>query len=128
VIDAHAAGYNITGDPRPAVTAYVAQHQINEGTYPSLAALVHSIAQQVTQYGSISKMPVDQVGNTRNDMYLASEAARFPATHALVSTSGLDVDAWHTAWHDASESRETLVYSWPYFLRTARQLLPTRQL
>jgi len=77
VIGAHAAGYNVLGDPRPAVTAYVAQHQINEGTYPSLAVLVADIAKQVTQYGSIAKMPLDQVSNTRNDMYLASEAIRF---------------------------------------------------
>ena len=77
IIGAKAAGYNVLGNPRPAVTAYVAQHQINEGTFPSLAALVNDIAKQVTQYGSIAKMPVDQVGNTRNDMYLVSEAIRF---------------------------------------------------
>jgi PiT family inorganic phosphate transporter len=77
VINAHAAGYNIHGDPRPAVTAYVAQHEINGGTYPSLAALISDIAKQVNEYGSIAKMPLDQVGNTRNDMYLASEAIRF---------------------------------------------------
>ena len=77
VIGAKAAGYNVLGDPRAAVTAYVAQHQINEGTYPSLAVLVSDIGKQVTQYGSIAKMPTDQVGNTRNDIYLASEAIRF---------------------------------------------------
>ena len=77
IIGAKAAGYNVLGNPRPAVTAYVAQHEINGGTYPSLAVLVNDIAKQVTQYGSIAKMPVDQVGNTRNDMYLASEAIRF---------------------------------------------------
>src|ERR1700688_864999 len=37
VIEAKAAGHNVAGNPRPAVTKYVAQHQINEGTYPSLA-------------------------------------------------------------------------------------------
>jgi PiT family inorganic phosphate transporter len=36
-----------------------------------------SFADQVNQYGSIAKMPADAVGNTRNDMYLASEAIRF---------------------------------------------------
>ena len=77
VISAKAAGYNVLGDPRPAVTPYVAQRQINEGTFPSLAVLVNDIAQQVYQYGSIAKMPTDQVGNTRNDMYLVSEAIRF---------------------------------------------------
>jgi len=77
VINAKAAGYNVLGDPRPAVTLYVARHQINEGTYPSLAVLVKNISDQVTQYGAIAKMPTDMVGNTRNDMYLASEAIRF---------------------------------------------------
>jgi PiT family inorganic phosphate transporter len=33
VISAKGAGHSIIGDPRPAVTAYVAQHKINEGTY-----------------------------------------------------------------------------------------------
>ena len=47
VIEQKAAGYNVLGNPRPAVTNYVAQHQINEGTYPSLAVLVRDIADQV---------------------------------------------------------------------------------
>ena len=47
VVEAKAAGYNVIGDPRPAVTNYVALHQINEGTYPSLAALMRDIAKQV---------------------------------------------------------------------------------
>ena len=31
----------------------------------------------MTEYGSLTKVPADAVGNTRNDMYLASEAIRF---------------------------------------------------
>jgi PiT family inorganic phosphate transporter len=93
VINSKAAGYNVIGDPRPAVTAYVAQHAINEGTFPSLAVLVNSISQQVTQYGSIAKMPADQVGNTRNDMYLASEAIRFLAKDDQAKLSADDVKA-----------------------------------
>jgi len=77
VIEQRASGYNVLGNPRPAVTAYVASHEINEGTYPSLAALVRDISDQVTKYGSLAKMPADAVGNTRNDMYLVSEAIRF---------------------------------------------------
>ena len=76
VIDAHAVGYAITGDPRPAVTEYVHAHKISEGTYPSLSVLVKQVADQVQQYGSISKTPSDKVQNVRNDMYLASEALR----------------------------------------------------
>ena len=76
VIQAKAAGYDVLGNPRPAVTAYVSKHEINEGTYPSLAVLVREIDKQVKEYGSLSKIPAAAVGNTRNDMYLASEALR----------------------------------------------------
>ena len=92
VIGAKAAGYNILGDPRPAVTAYVAQHKINEGTYPSLAVLVGDIAKQVADYGSIARMPVDKVGNTRNDMYLASEAIRFLMKDKESDLSAAEID------------------------------------
>ena len=79
VISAKAGGHQILGNPRPAVTNYVAQHQINEGTYPSLAVLVTDISRQVKEYGSLAKVPAENVGNTRNDMYLVSEALRFLA-------------------------------------------------
>jgi len=77
VIERQASGFNILGNPRPAVTNYVSHRQINEGTYPSLAVLVHDITKQVEEYGSLARIPAEAVGNTRNDMYLASEAIRF---------------------------------------------------
>jgi PiT family inorganic phosphate transporter len=77
VIATKGAGYNVLGNPRPAVTLYVSQHKINEGTYPSLAVLVADIAKQVSDHGSLAKMPAELVSNVRNDMYLASEAIRF---------------------------------------------------
>jgi len=77
VVEAKAAGYSVLGDPRPAVTNYLTSHQINGGTYPSLAVLIRDIAKQVQSYGAIALIPAAQVGNTRNDMYLTSEAIRF---------------------------------------------------
>jgi PiT family inorganic phosphate transporter len=77
VIEQEASGYSVLGNPRPAVTAYVSSHGLTEGTFPSLAALVRDIADQVTKYGSLARIPMDTVGNTRNDMYLTSEAIRF---------------------------------------------------
>jgi len=77
VIARKGLGHSIYGDPRPAVTLYVSRRKINEGTYPSLSVLVKDIARQVEEYGSFSKVPAEAVGNTRNDMYLASEAIRF---------------------------------------------------
>jgi inorganic phosphate transporter, PiT family len=77
VIAANGAGHSIIGDPRPAVTQYVGQHTLSEGSYPSLAVLVKDVGDQVQKYGSLSKVPAEAVGNTRNDMYLTSEAIRF---------------------------------------------------
>src|SRR5262245_41903302 len=77
VIQKKAEGHSVMGNPRPAVTVYVSQRRINEGTYPSLAVLVNEIAAQVAQHGTLSRFPAEAVGNTRNDMYLASEAIRF---------------------------------------------------
>src|SRR6476660_3300146 len=77
VIAAKGAGHSIIGDPRPAVTQYVAAHKITEGTYPSLSVLVKDVGDQVQKYGSLKKVPAEAVGSTRNDMYLTSEAIRF---------------------------------------------------
>ena len=77
VVAAKGAGHSIIGDPRPAVTRYVSQHKIEEGTYPSLAVLVKDVGDQVQKYGTLDKVPAEVVGNTRNDMYLTSEAIRF---------------------------------------------------
>lgn len=72
-----AKGHSIIGDPRPAVTQYISSRQITGDTYPSLAVLVKDIDDQVAKYGAIARVPSELVGNTRNDMYLASEAVRF---------------------------------------------------
>jgi PiT family inorganic phosphate transporter len=76
IIDAKASGYAITGDPRPVVTGFVRDKKLEDGVYPSLAALVRDIAEQVRGYGSLANVPANRVNNTRNDMYLASEALR----------------------------------------------------
>jgi PiT family inorganic phosphate transporter len=39
--------------------------------------LVKDVGDQVQKYGSLNKVPAEVVGNTRNDMYLTSEAIRF---------------------------------------------------
>ncbi len=76
IVEAHGAGYNVIGDPRPAVTYYGPAHHIAESTYPSLAVRVKDNSDSVEQYGSVAKTPLDKVQNLRNDMYLASEAFR----------------------------------------------------
>ncbi len=76
IIDAKGAGYNVIGNPRPAVTTYVASHEFTDGTYPSLAVLIDGIQKEVAAYGSIEKIPANAASNTRNDMYLTSEAIK----------------------------------------------------
>jgi inorganic phosphate transporter, PiT family len=90
IVEAHGAGYNITGDPRPAVTEYIHAHTISEGTYPSLAVLTKQISDSVEQYGSVAKTPLDKVQNLRNDMYLASEAFRVLAKDKESELSAAD--------------------------------------
>lgn len=77
VIAKKGEGFSVLGNPRPAVSNYVSARKINEGTYPSLAVLVRDVAKQIDEYGSLAKVPAAAVGNTRNDMYLTSEAVRF---------------------------------------------------
>jgi PiT family inorganic phosphate transporter len=91
VIETRAAGASFAGNPRPAVTDYVAQRQINDNTFPSLAALIREIGDQVARYGSLAKLPAEAVGNTRNDMYLASEAIRFLMKDGQARLSASDI-------------------------------------
>jgi PiT family inorganic phosphate transporter len=93
VIASKAGGFQVLGNPRPAVTSYVATRAINEGTFPSLAVLVTDIAKQVSEAGSLAKVPSELVGNTRNDMYLVSEAIRFLAKDKEAELNADDVAA-----------------------------------
>jgi inorganic phosphate transporter, PiT family len=111
VIGQKAAGYNVLGNPRPAVTAYVSTRTINEGTFPSLAVLVKDISDEVTKYGSIAKMPTDQVGNARNDMYLASEAIRFLMKDKEADLSADDIKAL-TAYKQSLDAATKFIPTW----------------
>jgi inorganic phosphate transporter, PiT family len=111
VIEGKAAGYNVTGNPRPAVTNYVAEHQINEGTYPSLAVLIRDISDQVHQYGNLAKVPAEVVGNTRNDMYLVSEAIRFLMKDKEAELNSTDV-ATLNAYKGSLDSATKFIPIW----------------
>jgi inorganic phosphate transporter, PiT family len=111
VIAQKAAGYNVLGNPRPAVTAYVSSRTINEGTFPSLAVLVKDISDQVTKYGSIAKMPTDSVGNVRNDMYLASEAIRFLMKDKEADLSADDLKTLN-AYKQSLDSATKFIPTW----------------
>ena len=76
VLTAHAGGVIVTGDPRGAVTAYLADKQPSPQTVPALAAMVGDIDRQVSGYGTLAHVPAGATKNMRNDMYLTSEAIK----------------------------------------------------
>lgn len=90
VVDSKASGHRVLGDPRPVVTNYISRHELTEGTYPALASLIHTIGDQIQHYDEISQIPFAAVGNTRNDIYLASEAIRFLEKDKASELSGED--------------------------------------
>ena len=111
VVKGKAEGYQVLGNPRPAVTLYVAHHEITEGTYPSLAALIGDIDHQVEQYGSLAKIPTAQIGNMRNDMYLASEALRLLAKDKVADLSADDVAKLNT-YKKALDASTKFIPTW----------------
>ncbi len=84
-------GRFVGGDPRPLISAAIAQHEIDNNTLPAVGDLVKRISDQVQQYGSVSKVPVAVVSNVRNDMYLASEAVRFILKDNKFGLSGEEI-------------------------------------
>jgi PiT family inorganic phosphate transporter len=77
LIEAKTDNRRVGGDPRPLISTAIALHSIDNNTLPAVGALVRSILDEVDRYGSFAKFPATAVANTRNDMYLASEAVRF---------------------------------------------------
>jgi PiT family inorganic phosphate transporter len=111
VVEEKAAGYNVLGNPRSAVTEYVAHHHINEGTYPSLAVLIQDIDNQVKEYGSLAKIPAEAVGNTRNDMYLTDEALRLLMKDKEADLSATDI-ATLNAYKGSLDSSTKFIPTW----------------
>ncbi|HTJ62253.1 MAG TPA: inorganic phosphate transporter [Alphaproteobacteria bacterium] len=62
---------------REEVTRYIETRQLDPGTMAAELELAKSIRDQVAGFQSIAGIPRDQVGNVRNDMYLADDALRF---------------------------------------------------
>src|SRR5450830_1070468 len=62
---------------REALSTYVRTKALATDTLPAIGALTASVGDQVKSHGSLAKVPMEQVSNVRNDMYLLSEALRF---------------------------------------------------
>lgn len=63
-------------DPHAVLTKYVETRTISPETLPALGAMVTALKDNVQGYDSLKQIPAAAVGNTRNEMYLASETIR----------------------------------------------------
>lgn len=91
--DANAAPVARTADERAVVTTFVETRKLGPDTIPALGQLITDIKGQVQAAGSVAEVPLDQVKNVRNDMYLASEAIRFALKQSDLKLTGDEVKA-----------------------------------
>lgn len=75
-------------DVRADLTEFVRTRKTTDTTVASFQKLALEISDQVSGYGALAHVPAGAVQNVRNDMYLASESARF-----LLKTHGAGMDA-----------------------------------
>ncbi|WP_118180024.1 inorganic phosphate transporter [Paraburkholderia phosphatilytica] len=75
-IGKYANGVPAGDHPRQTVERFVQTRTLTPDTVPALQQLTLGIADQVSRSGAISTVPVSEVDNVRNNMYIASEAIR----------------------------------------------------
>jgi PiT family inorganic phosphate transporter len=74
VLNGIAGNVAFDGDPRAAITSAVQQRAVQASTAPALAQLIGQIDHQVGNRPSLKSVPPEQMGNVRNDIYLANAA------------------------------------------------------
>jgi PiT family inorganic phosphate transporter len=83
----------VIAEPREEVTEYVRTHQFTPNTMLALRQTVNEVANEMSIYKELAKVPQANVRNFRNDMYIVSESLRlmqksgnpqFPAQDAAV--------------------------------------------
>ncbi len=77
IVEKRTKNRQVGGNPRPLISAAIANHEIDNNTLPAVGELVRLISRQVEEAGSLTRVPAAAVSNVRNDMYLASEALRW---------------------------------------------------
>jgi PiT family inorganic phosphate transporter len=99
-------------DYRAEVTRYVRTRAATPETIPAIQALTKDIRDQVAAYHSIDKIPPEQVGNVRNDMYLSGEGLRLMKKSSTPAVSPDDqkaIDAYHKQLDEATKFIPTWV-------------------
>ena len=109
VINTFDHGATLTGDPRDIVTKAVQQHQLQPDTAPALSQLIAKIDQQVGTRSSLRAVPQEQMGNVRNDIYLANAAIPL-----VLSQPGLTPDQTKvlTTWRGLGATATQFIPPW----------------
>jgi inorganic phosphate transporter, PiT family len=79
VLGKAAVGAPASIDPQKDITEFVRTREPGVSTIPAMMTLATKISDEVKNYGSLARVPPEQVGNVRNEMYLESEALRLIA-------------------------------------------------
>ncbi len=66
----------VISDAQPELENFVAKRQFTANTMLALRQTVNDIQNEVTRYGTLSKVPSEMQANVRNQMYLVSETMR----------------------------------------------------
>ena len=96
---------------RQKLTEYVRTKTVTPELIPALAAMTGNIGEQVKSHGTFAEVPAEQVGNVRNDMYLASEAIRLLEKDSSV-TFNSDTKANVTAFKKEIDSATKFIPLW----------------
>jgi inorganic phosphate transporter, PiT family len=80
----------IVGDTRDELTDYIRTREFKPTTMLAIRQLIGDIEHEVTLYKALSRVPYDQQGNVRNDMYVVSEALRLMGKSGKPAISSTD--------------------------------------
>jgi PiT family inorganic phosphate transporter len=89
-------GVQVNGDPRTIVTTAIQQRKLLPDTIPAMSALIAEIDSQIGNRQSLRNVPQEQMGNVRNDIYLADAAIPYVLSSPGVTSEQHDV---LTTWH-----------------------------
>jgi PiT family inorganic phosphate transporter len=90
VLDRYVTPGATTADPRDDVAEYLRSRTVRPGTVLALRQLINDIAGEMAIYKELSRVPVTQLRNFRNDMYLTSEALRLMQKTGQPAIAGVD--------------------------------------
>jgi len=108
---AHGDGVRAPADARRAVTAYIADKELQPETVPAVGALVGEIERQVSGYGSLAKVPAAATENMRNDMYLTSEAIKRLSKEEKLALTSTETESLST-YKGSLDSATRFIPTW----------------